>query len=162
MRLTVLRRTCIVASILMLMLHCYGSHLREAGHGFFSVESGDDAASAILSHPQTHGVPDQASSKRPRPQGSSSSEASRKRHRCRSSGSEIASCTPNGQDAAQQAVKGIVNHRGGTADNATEYKIRFAKPHDDKRLDEWWPQKKVDVQHIRVYVARKARKAGTH
>ena len=144
------------------MLHCcYGSHLREGGHGFFSVESGDDAASAILSHPRTHGVLDQASSKRPRPQGNSSSEA-RKKHRCHSSASAIASCAQNGQETVQQAVKGIVNHRGGTADNATEYKIRFAKPHDDKRLDEWWPQNKVDVQHIRVYVARKARKAGTH
>jgi hypothetical protein len=57
-------------------------------------------------------------------------------------------------------VKGIVNHRGGAADNATEYKVRFAKSHDGKRLDEWWPHKKVDEQHIHVYVARKERKAG--
>lgn len=62
---------------------------------------------------------------------------------------------------SSKSVKGIVNHRGGDGpDSASEYKVRFAKPFQDKRLDEWWPATKLDEHQIRVYVARKARKAG--
>ena len=96
-----------------------------------------------------HGVYDQASLKRPHRRENSSSDP-HKKQRYSSSVLEVASV---------KTVKGIVNHRGDSADNATEYKVRFTKPYQDKSLDEWWPACKLDVQQIGVYVARKARKA---
>ena len=51
-----------------------------------------------------------------------------------------------------------MSDRGGELHNATEYKVRFSKPYQDKSLDEWWPATKLDAQQIRVYVVRKTRK----
>ena len=78
---------------------CRRSHLREAGHGFYTVKNGDEAA-AIVCRP-TQAVLNQTSSKRPHREHNSSSEAQKKQRRS-ASASEV---------TRDKSVKGIVNRK---------------------------------------------------
>ena len=130
-------------------MHFACRHLRDAGHGIFTVKSGDEAA-AVLSHGGSIKAPKPAtkkSNKRP----SEDAVIARKKKSQR----DVAPDTAVPIDG--KVVKGIVNHRGGSdAGSATEYKVRFKG--GDKSLDEWRSAAQVDAQQIETYVDRKKKK----
>jgi hypothetical protein len=126
-------------------------HLRDAGHGVFTVKTGDEAAAVLA-----RGVPIKApkpavtrSNKRPR-DGLPGITHKKKSQRAVESGAAGHGLIDG------KVVKGIVNHRGGDAGNATEYKVRFKGV--DKNLDEWRSAVHVDAKQIDIYAERKKQK----
>jgi|EP01046_Picozoa_sp_COSAG06_P008691 hypothetical protein len=103
----------------------------------------------MLSRARTLDVAKQSRPKRPS-EAKVSSEAPKKQRRN--------SCKLT--EGPHKVVKGIVNHKGIDPEHAEEYKVRFSKPYQDKSLDEWWAASQLDLEQIKVYVARKARKTG--
>lgn len=127
--------------------------MRNAGHGVYTVKSGDECA-AVLSQGGSIKAPKPAtakSNKRPREDVPAIVAQQKKSQRA----------IPVAPDAAVpiidgKVVKGIVNHRGGDAGSATDYKVRFKGV--DKSRDEWRSAAQVDAKAISTYVDRKKQK----